>query len=119
MKIWELKLWVCIKKWFNRFLERRVYNGQLGLIIKLDFDEEKCIVLYPNDDMVVFYDFENVHSLLSLAYCLTIHKTQGMEYDNALILWVFLTILCIIQNFYIQQLQEQKNVFYCRWRRSF
>ncbi len=67
------------------FLERRVYNGQLGLIIKLDFDEEKCIVLYPNDDMVVFYDFENVHHLLSLAYCLTIHKTQGMEYDNALI----------------------------------
>jgi exodeoxyribonuclease V alpha subunit len=67
------------------FLERRVYNGQLGLIIKLDFDEEKCIVLYPNDDMVVFYDFDNVHSLLSLAYCLTIHKTQGMEYENALI----------------------------------
>lgn len=67
------------------FLERRVYNGQLGLIIKLDFEEEKCIVLYPNDDMVVFYDFENVHHLLSLAYCLTIHKTQGMEYDNALI----------------------------------
>ena len=67
------------------FLEKRVYNGQLGLIIKLDFDEEKCIVLYPNDDMVVFYDFDNVHSLLSLAYCLTIHKTQGMEYENALI----------------------------------
>ena len=67
------------------FLERRVYNGQLGLIIKLDFEEDKCIVLYPNDDMVVFYDFENVYSLLSLAYCLTIHKTQGMEYENALI----------------------------------
>jgi len=67
------------------FLERRVYNGQLGLIIKLDFDEEKCIVLYPNDDMIVFYDFENVNNLLSLAYCLTIHKTQGMEYENALI----------------------------------
>ena len=66
-------------------LERRVYNGQLGLIIKLDFEEEKCIVLYPNDDMVVFYDFENVYTLLSLAYCLTIHKTQGMEYENALI----------------------------------
>ena len=67
------------------FLERRVFNGQLGLIIKLDFEEEKCIVLYPNDDMVVFYDFENVYTLLSLAYCLTIHKTQGMEYENALI----------------------------------
>ena len=26
----------------------------------------------------------------SLAYCLTIHKTQGMEYDNALIPMSFL-----------------------------
>ena len=67
------------------FLEKRVFNGQLGLIIKLDFEEKKCIVLYPNDDMVVFYDFDELDTLLSLAYCLTIHKTQGMEYDNALI----------------------------------
>ena len=69
----------------NEYLERRVFNGQLGLIIKLDFEESKCIVLYPNDDMVVFYNFDDLDSLLSLAYCLTIHKTQGMEYDNALI----------------------------------
>ncbi|ADG93588.1 AAA ATPase [Arcobacter nitrofigilis DSM 7299] len=69
----------------TEYLERRVFNGQLGLIIKLDFEESKCIVLYPNDDMVVFYDFDDLDSLLSLAYCLTIHKTQGMEYDNALI----------------------------------
>jgi len=69
----------------SEYLERRVFNGQLGLIIKLDFEESKCIVLYPNDDMVVFYNFDDLDSLLSLAYCLTIHKTQGMEYDNALI----------------------------------
>ncbi|MCP4969502.1 MAG: AAA family ATPase [Arcobacter sp.] len=69
----------------SEFLEKRVFNGQLGLIIKLDFEDNKCIVLYPNDDMVVFYDFDELNSLLSLAYSLTIHKTQGMEYDNALI----------------------------------
>ncbi len=69
----------------TEFMERRVYNGQLGLIIKLDFEDKKCIVLYPNDDMIVFYDFDNIHNLLNLAYCLTIHKTQGMEYENALI----------------------------------
>lgn len=67
------------------FVEKRVFNGQLGLIIKLDFTERKCIVLYPNDDMIVFYDFDDLDNLLSLAYCLTIHKTQGMEYDNSLI----------------------------------
>jgi len=71
------------------FMEKRVFNGQLGMIIKLDFEENKCIVLYPNDDMVVFYDFDMLDSLLSLAYCLTIHKTQGMEYENALIPMTF------------------------------
>jgi len=69
----------------TEYLEKRVFNGQLGLIIKLDFEDNKCIVLYPNDDMVVFYEFDDLDSLLSLAYCLTIHKTQGMEYENALI----------------------------------
>ena len=69
----------------SEYLEKRVFNGQLGLIIKLDFEDNRCIVLYPNDDMVVFYDFDGLTSLLSLAYCLTIHKTQGMEYENALI----------------------------------
>ena len=69
----------------GEFLEKRVFNGQLGLIIKLDFDENNAIVLYPNDDMVVFYDMDELDNLLSLAYCLTIHKTQGMEYENALI----------------------------------
>jgi exodeoxyribonuclease V alpha subunit len=73
------------KKGVNEFVERRVFNGQLGMIIKLDFENEQCVVLYPNDDMVVFYTFDAMDSLLSLAYCLTIHKTQGMEYDNALI----------------------------------
>ncbi len=71
------------------FVEKRVFNGQLGLIIKLDFEERRCIILYPNDDMVVFYDFDELDTLISLAYCLTIHKTQGMEYENALIPMTF------------------------------
>ena len=71
------------------FLQKRVFNGQLGLIIKLDFEESLCIILYPSDDMVVFYRFDEMDSLLSLAYCLTIHKTQGMEYENSLIPMTF------------------------------
>jgi exodeoxyribonuclease V alpha subunit len=39
--------------------------------------------------MVVFYDFNTLDYLISLAYCLTIHKTQGMEYDTALIPMTF------------------------------
>lgn len=67
------------------YVEKRVFNGQLGMVIKVDHEKSKLIVLYPNDDMVVFYDFDTLDNLISLAYCLTIHKTQGMEYDTALI----------------------------------
>ena len=67
------------------FVDKRVFNGQLGMVIKVDHEKSKLIILYPNDDMVVFYDFETLDNLISLAYCLTIHKTQGMEYDTALI----------------------------------
>ncbi len=73
------------KKGSVDFVEKRIFNGQLGMIIKLDFEESKCIILYPNDDTVVFYDFDTLNNLISLAYCLTIHKTQGMEYETALI----------------------------------
>jgi len=69
----------------NEFTEKRVFNGQLGMVIKIDRKNSQLLVLYPNDDMVVFYNFDTLDNLISLAYCLTIHKTQGMEYDTALI----------------------------------
>jgi len=73
------------KKNSENYSEKRIFNGMLGMIIKLDYEQETCVVLYPNDDTVVFYDFNTLETLISLAYCLTIHKTQGMEYDTALI----------------------------------
>ncbi len=73
----------------TEYLEKRIFNGQLGMIIKLDFEESKAIILYPNDDTVVFYDFDELQNLINLAYCLTIHKTQGMEYNTALIPMTF------------------------------
>ena len=82
MKAQSMKLY---KAGSPDFVEKRVFNGQLGMIIKIDHDKSKIIILYPNDDMVVFYDFDTLDNLISLAYCLTIHKTQGMEYDTALI----------------------------------
>jgi exodeoxyribonuclease V alpha subunit len=66
----------------DNFYEKRVFNGMLGIVIKIDLSEEIAIVLYPNDELIVYYNIEDVPYLLSLAYCLTIHKTQGMEYEN-------------------------------------
>jgi exodeoxyribonuclease V alpha subunit len=82
MKVQTMSIY---KNGTTEFVEKRVFNGQLGMVIKIDQENKKLLVLYPTDDMVVFYDFDTLDSLISLAYCLTIHKTQGMEYENALI----------------------------------
>ncbi len=64
--------------------------------------------------MVVFYEFDELTSLLSLAYCLTIHKTQGMEYENALIPMTFSHyIMHNTKLLYTAITRAKKDVFYC------
>ena len=65
--------------------ERRVFNGMSGLLFRIDEDEEQAYVFYPNEDMVVLYEYEQLKSHLMLSYALTIHKVQGMEYDIVVI----------------------------------
>ncbi|MCF6309930.1 MAG: AAA family ATPase [Sulfurimonas sp.] len=65
--------------------QRRIFNGMSGLLFKIDEDEEQVFVFYPNEDVVVVYDYEELKSHLMLSYALTIHKVQGMEYDIVVI----------------------------------
>ena len=64
---------------------RRIFNGMSGLLFKIDEDEEQLFVFYPNEDVVVVYEYEELKSHLMLSYALTIHKVQGMEYDIVVI----------------------------------
>ena len=73
----------------ENFFEKRVFNGMLGLIIKIDMEANTCAVLYPADNIVVVYDNNKIEPLLSLSYALTIHKTQGAEYDEIMIPMTF------------------------------
>ena len=61
--------------------QRRIFNGMSGLLFKIDEDEEQVFVFYPNEDVVVVYEYDEVKNYLMLSYALTIHKVQGMEYD--------------------------------------
>jgi exodeoxyribonuclease V alpha subunit len=65
--------------------QRRIFNGMSGLLFKIDEDEEQVFVFYPNEDVVVVYEYEEAINLLMLSYALTIHKVQGMEYDIVII----------------------------------
>jgi exodeoxyribonuclease V alpha subunit len=65
--------------------ERRIFNGMIGLLFKIDSDEDQVYVFYPNEEIVVRYEREQVKTHLMLSYALTIHKVQGMEYERVVI----------------------------------
>jgi len=65
--------------------QRRIFNGMSGLLFKIEEDDEQLFVFYPNEDVVVVYEYEELKSHLMLSYALTIHKVQGMEYDIVVI----------------------------------
>ena len=65
--------------------QRRIYNGMSGLLFRMDEESEQAYVFYPNEDIVVVYEYEELGEYLMLSYALTIHKVQGMEYDIVVI----------------------------------
>lgn len=65
--------------------ERRVFNGMIGLLFKIDSEADQLYVFYPNEALVVRYEKEQLRTHMMLSYALTIHKVQGMEYDTVVI----------------------------------
>lgn len=59
---------------------RRIFNGMIGLLFRIDEEAQQAYVVYPLEATVVCYDFGQLTIYLMLAYALTIHKVQGMEY---------------------------------------
>ena len=62
--------------------DKDVFNGDIGQIQKIDLAERELIVRYDNRD--VTYDFGELDEI-SLAYAITIHKSQGSEFPVVVI----------------------------------
>lgn len=58
--------------------DKNVFNGDLGQIIKLDETAKKFFVAF-DDERFIEYNFDEA-SQLTLAYAITIHKSQGSEF---------------------------------------
>ena len=69
--------------------QRRIFNGMSGLLFKIEEEDEQVYVFYPNEDVVVVYEYAELKNYLMLSYALTIHKVQGMEYDIVVIPMTF------------------------------
>lgn len=60
-----------------------VFNGEIGRIEKIDLTERQVKVIF-DDGKNVWYQFSELDQL-ELAYAITIHKSQGSEFDVVLI----------------------------------
>jgi exodeoxyribonuclease V alpha subunit len=57
--------------------QRQVYNGDLGIVRRVDPEEGKVVVAFEGRE--VAYDVGELDALV-LAYATTVHKSQGSEY---------------------------------------
>ncbi len=57
--------------------DKEVFNGDLGRIAKIDREDQELLVNF--DGRFVNYDFSELDEL-TLAYAISVHKSQGNEY---------------------------------------
>ncbi len=62
--------------------ESGIFNGDIGIISLIDTKNRQVNVQY--DDRVAFYDFSDCDQL-ELAYAITVHKSQGSEFEAVLL----------------------------------
>lgn len=55
-----------------------VFNGDMGVITNIDAEQHTLEVIF-DDERAVSYDFTQLEEL-ELAYCISIHKSQGSEF---------------------------------------
>jgi exodeoxyribonuclease V alpha subunit len=62
--------------------DKDVFNGDVGIVERVDLVEQQVMVRF--DDRLVKYDLGELDEI-SLAYAITIHKSQGPEFPAVLI----------------------------------
>ncbi|RUM42231.1 MAG: recombinase RecD, partial [Desulfocapsa sp.] len=86
----ELRLGERIFRVGDRVIHRKnnydlgVYNGDIGIISSINSLDLCCTVTFLSDRRLVEYEKEQI-SELDLAYAITIHKSQGSEFDCVVI----------------------------------
>ena len=74
----------------DRVIHRRnnydlgVFNGDIGVIRAIDNSELTCTVAFSPDQRLVNYRRDDIPEL-DLAYAITIHKSQGSEFEAIII----------------------------------
>jgi len=85
-----------------------IFNGDIGKIKDINIHEKYIEIDF--DSREVFYDFSDLEDL-ELAYCVTVHKSQGSEYPTVVIpLGSVPPMLCTRNLLYTAVTRAQKRV---------
>jgi exodeoxyribonuclease V alpha subunit len=73
---WQFRIGDKVIQTENNY-DKDVFNGDIGVVTKIDPVEQEVIIRFDSREVV--YDFGELDEV-SLAYAITIHKSQGSEF---------------------------------------
>ena len=103
----EMKVKTSVFRQGDRVMQTKnnefVSNGETGIIVKIEKDEDEellCGIKFDGKPDIIWYDVEEMANI-TLAYSITIHKSQGSEYK--------VVIMPMMKSFYIML---KRNLLY-------
>ncbi len=64
--------------------DKEVFNGDVGFISDISYADQTLEISFDAKRETVIYDFDEIDEL-TLAYAISVHKSQGSEYDAVII----------------------------------
>ena len=88
-----------------------VFNGDLGTLVSLDEDAKTGTVIF-DDGRICVYEYTKFDEL-ELAYCVTIHKSQGSEFKTILLPLAGGPSMLLTRNLLYTAITRAKKLVYC------
>ena len=68
--------------------ERGLFNGDQGLVVRVreDGGRQRFRAVFPRDDGYALFHLDALRAHVDLAFAMTVHKSQGSEFDHVAIL---------------------------------
>ena len=87
------------------------FNGDLGTLVKIDKDARVITVVF-DDGRIAEYEFTKLDEL-DLAYCITIHKSQGSEFKTIILPLLGGPPMLLTRNLLYTAITRAKSLVYC------
>ena len=78
---WQFRLRDKVIQTENNY-DKEVFNGDIGQVVRIDPEERELVIRF--EEREVLYDFNELDEV-SLAYAITIHKSQGSEFPAVVV----------------------------------